>query len=264
MAQLSLRGIPIGSVKGVLFDKDGTLSDSETRLENLAKRRIQQAIQVFQKGNSHKKETSHLRKMLSTCYGLTNKGIDPGGTIAVASRKDNLISTATVFCLLGDSWPNALQIANEIFNSADESERSFKSFPHKKTLLPGAMTLLSSLKEARVRCGVISNDCSSSIQDFLNSNDLKDTLTSFWSAEDVPTKPDPFAVKGLCNQLDLDPTECALIGDADSDLRMAKEAKIFLRLGFTGGWNCTPHLTAHQHLISQWEELGVNCGLDKP
>ena len=39
MANLLLKGFPIGSVDGVLFDKDGTLSHSEPHLLDLAKQR---------------------------------------------------------------------------------------------------------------------------------------------------------------------------------------------------------------------------------
>ena len=43
MPQLILKGIPIGEVKGVLFDKDGTLSNSENYLKELAFLRINEA-----------------------------------------------------------------------------------------------------------------------------------------------------------------------------------------------------------------------------
>ena len=39
-------------------------------------------------------------------------------------------------------------------------------------------------------------------------------------------KPDPGDVRGLCKQLNLDPSQCALSGDADSDLLMARRAGI--------------------------------------
>ena len=48
MAQLLLKGHPIGNFQGVLFDKDGTLSDSEPHLLALADARINKAVQVAQ------------------------------------------------------------------------------------------------------------------------------------------------------------------------------------------------------------------------
>ena len=44
MAVLLLKGVPIASIDGVLFDKDGTLSNSELNLLELAERRIKTAV----------------------------------------------------------------------------------------------------------------------------------------------------------------------------------------------------------------------------
>ena len=48
MAQLLLKGHPIGNFQGVLFDKDGTLSHSEPHLLALADARINKAVKVAQ------------------------------------------------------------------------------------------------------------------------------------------------------------------------------------------------------------------------
>ena len=49
MQEILLQGNPIGSVNGILFDKDGTLVNSEKRLLMLAKLRISEAKKQFQK-----------------------------------------------------------------------------------------------------------------------------------------------------------------------------------------------------------------------
>ena len=48
-----------------------------------------------------------------------------------------------------------------------------------------------------------------------------------------------------------------LIGDADSDLLMARKAGIGLGLGYTAGWEQAPALTEHHQLIHHWDELQV-------
>ena len=108
MPTLLLRGKPIGTVQGVLFDKDGTLSNSESHLESLAELRIQQASELLKKQGANSNVLERLEELLSSAYGLTNDGISPNGTIAIASRDNNIISTATVLCLLGETWPKAL------------------------------------------------------------------------------------------------------------------------------------------------------------
>ena len=98
----------------------------------------------------------------------------------------------------------------------------------------------------------------------LSKNNLKGFLSDYWSADHSPAKPNPIAVKKLCTILGLQPSECALVGDADSDLRMARESGIGLILGFTGGWTNKPHLTQQQHLIHTWNELTVQRNTKVP
>ena len=82
-------------------------------------------------------------------------------------------------------------------------------------------------------------------------------MRHFWSADDSPAKPDPAAVEELCKTLGLHPSECALIGDADSDLTMARQSGIGITLGYTGGWSKKPNLTEHEYLINNWNELTI-------
>jgi phosphoglycolate phosphatase len=48
-----------------------------------------------------------------------------------------------------------------------------------------------------------------------------------------------------------------LIGDADTDLMMARQAGVGVTLGYVAGWHREPTLTAHEHLISHWSDLTV-------
>ncbi|MFL0792127.1 MAG: HAD family hydrolase [Prochlorococcus sp.] len=258
MAKLLLRGLPVGTIRGVLFDKDGTLSHSEPGLIKLAEARLDQAVCCFQGKQANAERIAKLRGMLAEAYGLSAEGVHPGGIIAVAARHHNLISTATVFCLLGEPWPQALALANDVFATADELENQDKpASPQPGTLLTGARQLLTSLRQTEVSCAVISNDSLSGIQRFISDNKLTNAFSQLWSADDQPAKPDPEAVKALCLKLGLRPNQCALIGDADSDLQMARDAGIGISLGFTAGWHRPTELTAHEHLIHHWDELTV-------
>ena len=260
MANLLLRGTPLGEVKGVLFDKDGTLSNSEAHLIDLSKERLQEAQTRFKGGKTSKEEKEELMQLLSKAYGKTAKGIKPSGTLAVASRHDNLITMATVFCLLGETWPEAIRVAEEVFSVVEIQQSEASTKIRGNTLLPGAMRMLEDLTSQGIICALISNDTSSGIESFLLKNRLTGKLSpQFWSAENTPAKPHPDAIKGLCNLLGLHPNQCAMIGDADSDLRMAKMANIPIILGYISGWETSPHLTEHQNLIYHWNDLKVQA-----
>ena len=59
-----------------------------------------------------------------------------------------LISTATIFCLLGKSWPNALNDATSVFQEASSEYLKVKSNLPKEELIPG---LIDFLRESRKR-----------------------------------------------------------------------------------------------------------------
>jgi phosphoglycolate phosphatase len=48
---------------------------------------------------------------------------------------------------------------------------------------------------------------------------------------------------------------CALIGDANSDLRMARTAGVAVVLGYTAAWSSTPPLDPSFAQLQHWSEL---------
>ena len=254
MAQLLLKGHPIGNFQGVLFDKDGTLSHSEPHLLALADARINKAVKVAQE-QAPALNPSELSHTLRRAFGVDQGMLDPGGTLAVASRQDNIASSATVFCLMGCSWPQALSLAHTCFDAVDQ-EGLIDTTP--SPLINGAGQLLRNLHQQGVTAAVISNDTHSGIEDFLAHHQLGAGIAGIWSADDHPRKPDPQAVLELCNRLGLPPQRCALVGDAETDLQMALEAGIGGVIGFTGGWKRAPKLPSAQHLLHSWDHLSVS------
>ncbi len=252
MAHLQLRGVDLGPVRAVLFDKDGTLSHSEPLLVALGSARIEAALERVSI-----ERQSPLRDLLQRAYGLCDGAIDPAGTTAVASRAHNLISTATAFCQVGLGWAEALAHSEAVFALSD----CLQAVGSRPASAPtaGLLDLLASLQSAGVRCGVISNDERAGIQHFLECHGLEDGFQAIWSAEHRPCKPDPAAVHGLCNELGIDPSDCALIGDADSDLSMAALAGVPLVIGFADGWSRRPSLSAPHLPLERWSELTVTA-----
>ncbi len=252
MPKLTLKGESIGVIKGVLFDKDGTLTNSENNLRQLASFRVNETISTCQKMELEEQDIFILNKSLCSAYGLSDEGLTSNGCVAIASRQQNLFSTATILCVTLKDWASSYEIATTIFKKVDDILLT-KSKP--KRLLPGAKDLLNRLREAELKCAIISNDSEEGIDNFLKTNNLIDNFSGVWSADHSPAKPDKGAVFGICKQLGLQPQECALIGDADSDLGMAHQAGVQIILGYTAGWSTPPKLKFHQHLIHHWNDL---------
>ena len=93
-----------------------------------------------------------------------------------------------------------------------------------------------------MQLAVISNDTRSGIESFLEDHGLSALFSSCWSADDQPRKPNPDAVHELCRSLNIPPKHCVLLGDAETDLSMARAAGVGIVIGYTGGWARQPEL----------------------
>ena len=261
MVCLQLRGMTLGNVDAVLFDKDGTLSISEPQLLTLASARVflclEQAAPALPAA-----VLQELQQLLQRAYGLSSEAICPAGITAVASRDHNLIATATALVQVGIGWPEALALSERVFTQADQQDarRRQEAGGHTSTTTEGLIPWLEQLRSAGVVCAVISNDDMAGIERFLASHELEPFFAGLWSAEHRPRKPDPAAVHGLCEQLGVPASHCALIGDANSDLRMAVAAGIphQLALGYTAAWSSPPPLAEPHPLIHSWSELSLS------
>jgi phosphoglycolate phosphatase len=264
MVHLTLRGQPLGTaqppadparIAAVLFDKDGTMSQSEPMLLRLARARVEQCLAL---GVSHGLDDARLQQLLdllARAYGLGTDGLHPAGTIAVAARDHNLISTATALVQVGLGWPEALALSEQAFASTDSLHGQGAPTPPQPT--DGLANLLERLTAAGVRCAVISNDHQPGIQAFLRRHDLAKHFAGLWSADHLPRKPDPEAVHALCAELGVRPQSCALIGDANSDLHMARKAGVAVVLGYQDGWSQPVPLDPAFPQIHHWNELEV-------
>ena len=258
MAELLIRNSSVGFIKAIIFDKDGTLSNSEECLLELAKYRIDLSEKKFKKLKIKNIKIWFLKKLLISVYGLKKNSLSANASLAIASREQNIISTATIFTLFGFDWFKALSIGRKIFDEVDILLSNQKDNVKKqRPLISGALDLLVSLKNEGVCIALMTNDTKAGIEEFICRNKLEGIFDYLWSAENKPSKPNPAAVIELCKKMNINPSDCALISDADTDLKMAKEADMKVVIGFTGGWQIPPNLTEDQLHISKYNEIKV-------
>ncbi|MCS5694217.1 HAD family hydrolase [Cyanobium sp. FGCU-6] len=262
MVHLLLRGESLGitspPIDAILFDKDGTLSHSEPMLRALAEARVFHCLALAPEAGCPPEQHDLLHDLLKRAYGMREAGIHPAGTTAVAARDHNLISTATALTQVGLGWPESLALSEEVFALTDRLHGQGSDAPPQPT--EGLVKLLATLREAGVRCGIISNDHLEGIHQFLGHHGLTPYFEAHWSAEHRPRKPDPGAVLGLCNELGVPPERCALIGDANSDLRMGRSAGVAIVLGYRAGWSQPVDLDPSFTHLDHWRDLDVVAG----
>ena len=261
MARLLLRDEPLGDpaqpIRAVLFDKDGTLSRSEPMLLALAEARIAHCHRLLQRRHPALAASleSDLENLLRRAYGLDGAGVNPAGTTAVASRSHNLLSTATVLAMVGLGWPEAVELGEAVFAGTDDLHG--RGSVHRPQATEGLHGLVELLAGSGLRCAVISNDEAAGVADFLEGEGIARHFQACRSAEQTPRKPDPAAVEALCRDLGVEPGACALIGDANSDLRMARSAGVPVVVGYTAGWSRRPPLDPAFPQLHHWNQLSL-------
>jgi phosphoglycolate phosphatase len=261
MVYLNLRGqgLPCPGeevpIRALLFDKDGTMSQSEPMLTALAESRILHCLEQTADSAIFGR-SEELQDLLHRAYGLIpNHGLHPAGLMAVAAKDHNLISTATALTQVGLGWPEALATAEKVFAITDQLHEA-ESIPKPEPTV-GLIELLQELRSQNVLCAVISNDHEQGIQSFLDHHELNFFIQGIWSADHRPRKPDPGAVHGLCQWLGVSPSECALIGDANSDLYMARKAGVGVIMGYCSGWHRPLDLDPSFPHLQHWDQLSL-------
>ena len=108
----------------------------------------------------------------------------------------------------------------------------------------GIKELIERLRREGYRIGVLSNK-----QDFLVRPMCESVLENGFDAvlgslPDHPAKPHPYLSQKIAAMLDVEPTECIMIGDSDVDIRTAQNADM-LHIGVTWGYRDAEFLRAN-------------------
>ena len=240
-----------GPLRAILFDKDGTLSNSEAFLMALAQARLATALEQVPADLR-----PQLAGLLQRAYGLSveqgTPGLDPGGATAVASAGHNLISTATCLTQVGLNWSEALAQARIIHARPLDDHRSRAELTPP---LPGVQQLLHRAQDLGLPCGIISGDCRQGVEGFLRHWDLRNTIAVCRGSDQSPAKPAAEAALHLCRDLGVNPQHCLLCGDSGQDLAMARAAGVGAVVGYTGGWRNPPQLCGFDALVADWSTV---------
>lgn len=238
MATINCGDTRFENIQAILFDKDGTLANSESFLRSLGQKRSR-LIDAQVPG---------VQEPLLLAFGLERDQLNPGGLLAVGSRRENQIAAAAYVAETGRDWLDALEIARSGFAEAD----GFLQGKAKQTPpIAGTRDLLQILIPAGLKVGILSSDTPENVQEFLQAYQLEAYVHLARGVNVGLSKPDPELFRQVCAELEMTPEMTLMVGDSRADIAMAQTAGAAGCIGFTGGWSQPPKLSRLQGSVAE-------------
>lgn len=204
------------AIRGILFDKDGTIIDYWRTWVP-----INREVALHAAGGDQAIADDLLR--LGGHDPVTDR-ITPGSPLAAGDALD----VAAAFATRAGIAP-ADRLVGDI-------ERIFCTGGARSTLIGGVRDTLAVLKQRGFRIGLATNDSSAGLEASLAPHGILD-LFDFAAGCDsgFGSKPDPRMVAGFCAAVDLGPNAVAMVGDAAHDLAMGRAAGVAMTVGVLSG-----------------------------
>ncbi|MEH1871304.1 HAD family hydrolase [Nostoc sp.] len=241
MATVKCRNITFDNIQAILFDKNGTLEDSETYLRSLAQR----AARLIDA------QVPGIGEPLLMAFGINGNILDPAGLISVASRRETEVAAAAYIAETGRGWFESLKIARQ---ALDEAEKYIEKTP--SPLFVGSLDLLKYLQKTGLKLGILSAATSDEVHKFVENHQLSDYIQLEMGVDGGPTKPDPVLFLQACQALGVQPGTTLMVGDSVGDMQMARDAKAAGCIGIT--WvGKSDNVQGADVVINQLDEIQI-------
>ena len=197
----------MAGIKGILFDKDGTLIDFHATWAGVADRMALEAA------NGDRAKADDL--LAKAGYDPETKGFKPDSVFAAGTNAD-------IIAL----WFPELSAAEQ-----RDAQGSALAVP-----LPGIAESLAALHAKSYRLGVATNDSTAGCERTLSAIGMAQLFDAAYGYDAVANpKPAPDAVIAFCDLTGLKPSEIAMVGDNRHDLDMARASGCGLAVGVLSG-----------------------------
>lgn len=242
MVTIRCRDVTFPNIQAVIFDKDGTLEDSQVFLRELAQKRSR-LIDAQIPG---------MGEPLLMAFGVNGANLDPTGLMAVGSRRESEIAAAAYIAETGRGWLESLAIARNAFEEAD---RYLKESAHTSPLFAGSLDVLKFLSDAGLKLGILSAATTARVQAFVKRHQLDPYIQLQQGVDEGPSKPDPLLFLQACQTLGVEPASTLMVGDSAGDIEMARRAGAAGCIGICWGTPQAAHLEAADVAIAQLDEI---------
>lgn len=243
MVTIRCRNVTFPNIEAVIFDKDGTLEDSESFLRNLGQKRSR-IIDAQIPGTG---------EPLLMAFGINGNKLDPTGLIAVGSSRENQIAAAAYIAETGRGWLESLAIAHRAFEEADLFFQDAAPSP----IFVGSLEVLQFLSASGLKLGILSAATTQRVKAFVQRHQLSDYIQLEMGVEEGPSKPDPALFLQACEKLGVEPSKTLMVGDSVGDIEMARRAGAAGCVGICWGKSEAVHLKIADVAIGQLDEIQI-------
>ncbi|MBD2693878.1 HAD family hydrolase [Anabaena catenula] len=241
MPTIKCREIKFSDIQAILFDKNGTLEDSEAYLRSLGQRGARMIDA----------QIPGIGEPLLMAFGINSDKLDPAGLIAVASRRETEVAAAAYIAETGRGWFESLKIARQ---ALEEAEQYIDRTP--SPLFVGSLEVLKSLSAAGLKLGILSAATTQDVSKFVTHHQLGNYLQLEMGVDEGPSKPDPVLFLQACQNLGVDPGKTLMVGDSVGDMQMARNAQAAGCIGITWIGN-SGNVQGADVVINQLDEIQV-------
>ena len=245
MVTIKCRNQTFSGIKAVIFDKDGTLADSQQFLRELGQKRAR-LLDAKIPG---------IGDPLLMAFGIEEGTINPMGLMAVGSRYENEIAAAAYVAETGRGWLESIDIAKAAFWEADQH---FTPDAETSPLFTGCLETLQTLSQAGLKLAILSADTPEGVEAFIQRHDLSSyiQLAQGVSSGEV-SKPDPKLFLHTCEKLGVEAHQSLMVGDSPGDMQMGKQAGAAGVIGIAWENREANHLEEADCAIAQLDELKI-------
>jgi len=219
------------AIKGILFDKDGTLIDYRRTWVPINK----EAALYAARG-----DTALAAELLRLCGQDPDTGAVTANSVLAAG---SIYDIANAFAEhLGSRTPPDLAVAIDRICRDGGARRAVP--------VDGAERTLGELKRRGFKLGVATNDSEGGLVASLARSGILALLDFTVGCDSgFGSKPDPRMVYAFCAAMAVEPAEVAMVGDAVHDLAMGRAAGAGLTVGVLGGTSAREDLAGTADLI---------------
>lgn len=201
------------AIKGILFDKDGTLIDF-FEVWGTAVAPVMEKL-LNQYGLS---EVPHIREKLLEKLGVVDGKVDPEGALAwkpYAFIAEDLLEVLKPFGGKPDAKKLTKELIDGFYEEVCEKRREYPTF----TDLP---TLMKTLKNMDMKIGLATTDELASTKSCMEKLGIAEEISFYGTAgSGLPTKPSGALIEKAAKCWQIDTSEIAVVGDTPNDMRFA-------------------------------------------